>query len=41
MDILVKYNSFLEAGNIEFEGFDNDDPEHRTSINNLLESVEI
>jgi hypothetical protein len=38
METLVKYNSFLEAGNIEFEGFDNDDPEHRTSINNLLEN---
>lgn len=40
MDVLVKYNSFLELGNIEFEGFDNDDPEHRTSINNLLENWE-
>ena len=40
METLVKYNSFLELGNIEFEGFDNDDPEHRTSINNLLENWE-
>ena len=40
MDVLVKYNSFLELGNIEFKGFDNDDPEHRTSINNLLENWE-
>jgi hypothetical protein len=40
METLVKYNSFLEAGNIEFESFDNDDPEHRTSINNLLQTWE-
>ena len=40
METLVKYNSFLELGNIEFEGFDNDDPEHRTSINNLLNNWE-
>ena len=40
METLVKYNSFLELGNIEFEGFDNDDPEHRASINNLLKNWE-
>ena len=40
METLVKYNSFLELGNIEFEGFDNDDPEHRASINNLLQNWE-